>query len=70
MQIYFFGTFCRTKSNVNFNHLLDPEGTHLMPIHQNANIVEWWYMWRNESWLSFLRRMKKNVSQNSSTFEK
>lgn len=50
-------------------YLLEPLGTHLMPIHHSENIVEWWYTCRKVNWFSFLRKMKKNVSQNSISLE-
>jgi hypothetical protein len=51
-------------------YLLDPLGTHLIPIHHSENMVEWWYTWRKVSWFSFFRKMKKKVSQNSISLEK
>lgn len=50
--------------------LLDPLGTNLTPIHHNGNMVLWWYTCKNVNWLSFLRKMKKKLSENSMHFEK
>lgn len=48
----------------------DPPGTHLTPIHQRQNMVEWWYMWRNVSCSHFFRATRKRVSDISTSREK
>lgn len=30
------------KSKKKKIYLLDPDGTHFIPIHQKTNMVEWW----------------------------
>ena len=39
-----------------------PPATHLIPIHHRQTIVVWWYTWRKDTWLFFLRR-RKNIYQ-------
>ena len=39
-----------------------PPATHLIPIHHRQTIVVWWYTWRKDTWLFFLRR-RKNICQ-------
>ena len=54
MYMYIMCVFMLTK------HLPSPPATYLTPIHHSTTMVEWWYTWRKEIWLFFLRRMKKN----------
>lgn len=59
----YHGIYC------NVSNLHCPPATHLMPIHQSVNMVQWWQTCRKVTWLNFFLRMKNTVSKYSMPFE-
>lgn len=48
---------------INLLYLQQPPGRYLTPIHQIGNIVAWWYTCRNDIWLFFFLKIKKNYKR-------